>query len=143
MNGLFAMTIWLLGCAIWIASAVLIRNKRILAYWSIASAIIGFIGILLLFQRGHLVLGGSLLCLTLFLITCTIGFEITWQKGTKNNGQFVGKQGITVTILNPRGKIKIDNDIIFATTEGLFLAEGEPIKVIRSSNKLVVVEKIC
>ncbi|MBP7496306.1 MAG: nodulation protein NfeD [Bacteroidales bacterium] len=53
----------------------------------------------------------------------------------------VGKTGIAFTILRPVGKVRIDNDVYFATAETGYIDKGEKIRVLRYENAQIIVEK--
>lgn len=144
-NWLFPLSIFLLAFIIWIIAIILVPASNI-PIFHIGSGILAGIGILLLFQRGYVGLAGVLVCVYFLigiLIASTVA-QFTQEKIPKQGifSQFIGKEGKCLTALEPKGKVQIDGVTISATTEGLFLAEGQKIRVVRSSAKLVVVEKI-
>lgn len=68
---------------------------------------------------------------------------LTSSKGfvssTRNLFTYEGKEGIAVTVLRPSGKVKIDGVILDAVTDGDFINQGIPIKVLRiEGNRLIV-----
>ncbi len=53
-----------------------------------------------------------------------------------------GKEGIAATMLRPSGKVEIDDDTYDALAKNSFIEKGEKIRVVKSSNTQLVVEKI-
>lgn len=143
MDWLLPTTIWLLACVIWIIAYTFIADKKLEASFNLVSSILAFIAIVLLFQKKYYPFAGIVLCATLFIVMFHLGFAISGHKVKPKGplGNFVDMEGTTVTELTPKGKIRIADQVIEATTEGIFLAEGEKVRVIRSGVKLVVVEK--
>jgi len=51
----------------------------------------------------------------------------------------VGRRGRAVTDLRPAGKVEVEGQLLDAQTEGEFLAEGTPVRVIESAGNRIVV----
>lgn len=61
---------------------------------------------------------------------------------TYDTKSFIGKTGVCVTILRPSGKVEIDDDWYDAVAANSYIEQGEKVKVIRSNNTQLVVEKL-
>jgi membrane-bound ClpP family serine protease len=140
---LFPTALFLLGLTVWVIGMVLV-SKQFLAIFNVASGVLAVVCILLLCERQYFTLAGIFLCITLLLAVSNIGLSLSWQK-TQNSGPFMGllgKEGVTATPLQPKGRVRIDGQMVDAMSEGLFVAEGEKIRVIRCGKKTLIVEKI-
>jgi len=68
-----------------------------------------------------------------------LGYKVTLF----NAEAFKGKEGRTVTVLRPIGKIQIGDEIIDATTDGEYIGAGKKIKVVRiEGNNIIVSEEV-
>lgn len=56
--------------------------------------------------------------------------------------QLIGKEGISVTSMRPIGRIKVENRIYEATTNGQYIAEQTNIKIVSLHGNTVIVEPI-
>jgi len=56
--------------------------------------------------------------------------------------EFLNKIGKTETEINPKGKVRIQDTVIPARSEGLYIAKNISVKVIRLGESFVVVEKV-
>lgn len=63
-------------------------------------------------------------------------------EGTPDYSKLVGKNGITLTDLNPIGKIKVDGEIFDAQSEKDYIYAGVGVKVVKCEGVKIVVEKI-
>lgn len=59
-----------------------------------------------------------------------------------NRVELLDKQGITLTQLRPAGKIRIEDEIIDAVSEGAFIQKDQKIKVIKVEGSRIVVREI-
>ena len=142
-NWVFPTSLFFLGFVIWVFS-LLFAQKQTHGVVSIISGVIGGVSLLLLFQRDYHAFASVLLCLVLSILIIGLGFDISFQK-TKYKGplaDFVGKEGITLTDLEPKGKVQLDGQEILASSEGLFVAAGTKVKVLRCGEKILVIEKV-
>lgn len=57
-------------------------------------------------------------------------------------GAMVGKNGTTVTALNPAGIVRIDGHRVHCLSEGMILEPGEPVRVISAKGNRVVVRRV-
>lgn len=77
---------------------------------------------------------------TLFLNT-----ELNKQEGfisSKENDEYINKEGISASDLRPSGKIEIDGVILDAISQNTFIEKGKLIKVIKvEGSKIIVKEK--
>lgn len=139
---LFPIALFLLGLTIWVIGIVFV-NKQYLPIFNISSGILAVVCILLLVERQQYALAGVLLCLTLLFAVTNVGLSLSWQKSVASGPlvDLLGKQGMTVTVLQPKGKVRIDDKEFPASSEGLFINEGESVRVIRCSSKILIVEK--
>ncbi len=62
--------------------------------------------------------------------------------GGKRSGIYVGKQGVTVTILRPSGKARFDDTLFDVMTEGPFIEENLPIEVVEARGNHIVVRSL-
>jgi len=60
----------------------------------------------------------------------------------RKHQSFVGKTGVTVTILNPAGTLKIDGERINCQSEGMIIAAGETVRVVSARVNYVVVRQV-
>ena len=144
---LFATTLFFLGVIVWIF-AVFFSSKELLNPIKIGSAIISLIGLAILFHKKYYVLAGilfcimGLMCLIELLLLQDIQKIFPWINSQSKQGGYVGKKGVSISILDPRGKVLIEEQEMDAQSEGIFIAEGEKVQVIREHQKRLVVEKI-
>lgn len=54
----------------------------------------------------------------------------------------VGKEGVAATILRPAGKVEIDDDLFDALAQNSYIEPGTKIRVVKSNNTQLIVEKI-
>jgi len=59
-----------------------------------------------------------------------------------NTGSFIGKQGVTYSVLRPSGKIMIDGNIYDAYSRGEFIDEKKPVEVIEQVGSSLKVKEI-
>lgn len=73
----------------------------------------------------------------------TLKAQLTGQEGFRASSQklkiYEGKQGITLSVLRPAGKIQIDGQILDAQSEGSFIEKGEKVIVKRAENSYLIV----
>ena len=55
---------------------------------------------------------------------------------------YMGAEGVSLTVLRPAGKIKIDDKIIDAVSYNDFINEGEIVKVVKYENSQLYVLKV-
>jgi membrane-bound ClpP family serine protease len=98
----------------------------------------------LLFQQQCWALATAFLCIVLLIAVTNIGLGISWNSTQPSGplGRWVGKKGICTTPLNPKGSVRIDAQVLNAMSEGIFIPEGQQVRVIRAGAKFVIVEKI-
>ncbi len=139
---LYPTTLFLAAFIIWILG-VLFFKKRSFIFCLYLSAILGIIGILILFINGYGSLAIALLCIVFFFFLLHFGFDISFSQ-KKSSGPFSAflyKQGIACTYLDPKGEIEIEGQKIPAITEGLMITQGSKIRIVRCAPKFVIVEK--
>mgnify|MGYP000854538279 CR=1 FL=1 len=141
-NWIFPVTFFFLSCILWVLGIIL-SSKKIHKIVNIISMIIAIVSLSVLFYRNFIILGGSLFCFTFFLLIMYYGFDISWKKeiGSGIYGNLLKKEAITLTSLEPKGKIKVDDIEVPATTQGLFIPEGAKVKIVECKNKIVIVER--
>lgn len=62
--------------------------------------------------------------------------------GRSEPGSFLGKEGITVTMLRPSGTVSIDGTRLDVVTDGEFIPKGTKVKVVKVEGIRIVVEKL-
>ncbi|SHH34557.1 membrane-bound serine protease (ClpP class) [Caloranaerobacter azorensis DSM 13643] len=62
--------------------------------------------------------------------------------GVENKPEYVGKEGIAISLLRPAGIIDIEGNRIDAVSEGSFIEKGAKVKVIKVEGPRVVVRKL-
>lgn len=144
MNWLFPSTLFFLGMSIWLLSAVFATPRHFLSITVACMA-----GMLfscgLLWQANYTTTSGIFIAILLF---CAIiyGSSFVWRNEDNTTitasglGKFVGKKTITRTILDPKGTIEVDGQIIPCITEGLFVSQGAEVKIIRAGKDVLIVE---
>lgn len=60
----------------------------------------------------------------------------------RKHQSFVGKTGVTVTVLNPAGTLKIDGERINCQSEGMIIAAGETVRVVSARVNYVLVRRV-
>ena len=55
---------------------------------------------------------------------------------------YMGAEGVSLTVLRPSGKVKIDNKILDAVSYNDFINEGETVKVVKYENSQLYVLKV-
>lgn len=60
---------------------------------------------------------------------------------TFDMNKMIGKEGIASTILRPAGKVEIDDDLYDAVAKNSYIEKGTKIKVIKSVNTQLIVDK--
>ncbi len=65
-----------------------------------------------------------------------------WSGANEQNLQYLGKEGVTQTILRPSGFATIDGERVDVVTQGDMIEKGERIKVIEIEGNRIVVETI-
>ena len=139
---LYPTTVFSAAFVVWILGMLFFRKQAFIVCLFLSS-LLGIIGILMLFFKGYGALAIGLLCIVFFLLLLHFGFDISFSK-TKTQGPFASflhKEGTAFTYLDPKGEVEIEGQKIAATTEGLMVAKGNKIRVIRCAPKYVVVEK--
>ncbi|MDO4661679.1 MAG: NfeD family protein [Tissierellia bacterium] len=58
----------------------------------------------------------------------------------KRHDDLIGKEAISVTVLRPSGKIKIDDKIYDAITEGVYVPKNEIVEVVSTKNSEIIVK---
>ena len=61
---------------------------------------------------------------------------------TKNVLHFMGKEGVTLTPLKPRGKADIDGQWIEVSSAGEYIAKNKKIKVVQINGREIIVKEI-
>lgn len=110
----------------------------------IASALISVTSALLIggggmFLFGHRLLGSPI------LKGVVLNNDMTAEKGYTADflvASHIGATGITHSILRPSGKVKIDNQIFDATSEGDFISKNTPVEVIEQNGSSLKVREI-
>ncbi|NUM34213.1 MAG: NfeD family protein [Candidatus Brocadiae bacterium] len=139
---LYPTTVFFSAFVVWILG-ILFFKKRAFTVCLFISSFLGLTGLAMLFFNGYGALAITLLCIVFFLLLLHVGFDISFSKA-KTQGPFASylhKEGIATTYLDPKGEVEVGGQKIAAITEGLMVAKGMKIRVIRCANKYVVVEK--
>ncbi len=138
-------TLFSLSFVVWVFVAIL-GKKTILKVVSVGCSVAAAVSIIILLQREYVALAGIGVCLIFLIAIIYFGLNMPFSFNSKKNdsplARFIDCQGIALTCLEPKGDVEINGEKIVATTEGLFVPQGEKVKVVRCSAKLVVVEKI-
>lgn len=100
----------------------------------LAGVVMGFIGMIYLSSR----IGTKGMFRKIALVA-DLESSVSIDNETK---LMVGKEGVTVTVLRPSGKISIDNNIYDAISETGFIEKGTPIKVIKIENSQFYVDSL-
>jgi membrane-bound serine protease (ClpP class) len=61
--------------------------------------------------------------------------------GTSTSPDFAGRHGHATTPLRPGGKVSIDGQILDVVAEGEFIAQGEPVEILRVEGMRIVVAR--
>ncbi|MBD0403311.1 nodulation protein NfeD [Flammeovirga sp. EKP202] len=110
----------------------------------IATALISVTAALLvgssgMFFFGHKLLGSSL------MKGVILENDMTADKGYTADflvSSFVGSTGVTHSVLRPSGKVKIDNKVYDATSEGDFIGKDVPVEVVEQNGSSLRVREI-
>jgi membrane-bound ClpP family serine protease len=62
--------------------------------------------------------------------------------GRSEPHSFLGKEGITVTMLRPAGSISIDGTRLDVVTDGEFIPKGTKVRVVKVEGIRIIVEKV-
>ena len=140
---LFPATIFFLALVVWIF-ALLFTHKQTFLISTIVSVVVAGVSILILLHKGYTPFVGGLVCFLLLIVIVYFGFDIFLQKpvATGPLAEFMLKEGIAKTCLEPKGKVSIEDSVVAASSEGLFIPEGASIRVIRCAEKFLIVERI-
>lgn len=102
---------------------------------------------------GAIFCGGILAGCALFFIEVRLIEKTPWgrqfalkevvegQSNVTNTINLEGKQGVTLTTLAPSGTVRLDDKTYTAATRGEYLAQGTPVRVVRSTPFHLIVEK--
>ncbi|PKL51305.1 MAG: hypothetical protein CVV42_00200 [Candidatus Riflebacteria bacterium HGW-Riflebacteria-2] len=99
------------------------------------------------------ILGVILLLLWFFLVfpKTSMGKQFILQTDASNaqgfvavedNSAYIGKEGVTVTMLRPSGIAKIDNERVDVMTDGEFVEKGVKVRVTKTRQNTVIVTPI-
>lgn len=110
----------------------------------IATALISVTSALLIggggmFFFGHKLLGSPL------MKSVVLGNDMTAEKGYTADfleTSFIGNTALTHTVLRPSGKVKIDNEIYDATSEGDFIGKDVLVEVVKQNGSSLRVREI-
>lgn len=146
MPWFFPTSLFLLALSVWILAS-LFSPKSSFHVISIASAVAAGVSMVMLLGQGYWGLASLFFGFTLMLAILCFGFNLQFFQERHQPAQgplagFVAQTGIAHTNLEPQGQVRVADQIIPATTEGLFLPAGTEVKVIRCGKNLVVVEKL-
>ncbi len=149
MPWLFPSTIFFLALTVWILS-IIFAPKEFLVAISIGCGIIMLIGCGMMWQQDYKNAAGIFIVIMVFFAIvyfCSYiwqVFEDNTESSSNESGlkQFIGKKAIAYTCLEPKGQVQIGEQIIVATTEGLFVPQGTEVKIIRAGKDIVIVESI-
>lgn len=153
----------------WVVLFLVAGMGLILAEFLLPGGILGVIGVLLVITSaalgihaypGHalwIILGeltGAGLCVMLGLWALTrtralrlLTLETTQQAGdgyvsAVGDPALVGKTGTVITALRPAGTIRVGDERLDAVSEGIFVDEGRPVRVIEVRGSRIVVEPL-
>ncbi len=143
-EGIFPCTLFFCGYLTFIFGRWFVAENRRKGIYT-AALIVSVIALGLLISRGYSSTASLLFCLFALTLIITYGFDI--NLGGKKTppgplGKYVYKEGISQTPLDPKGQVDVEGTTLNAMTEGFFVNKGEAIRVIRASDKVVVVEKL-
>lgn len=105
----------------------------------VASGILLFLCILGIFLAKHIT--QSRIWKRLVLKT-DFGDRNSMDYDSLNYKSYVGKQGISLSVLRPSGKVKVGDTVLDAMSEGDFIDKGRKVLVYKSETNYVVVKKV-
>lgn len=88
-----------------------------------------------------LIISMSIASAAFFIFALSKGIRIQWKKPVTGREGFIGKIGVTKTILNPEGTIFIHGERWQASTEGETIKEGEEVEVLEIRVLRLIVKK--
>ncbi|MGI6704830.1 MAG: NfeD family protein [Clostridia bacterium] len=62
--------------------------------------------------------------------------------GTEDLDGYLGKEGITVTVLRPAGTAVFDGEKLDVVSEGEYISEGSKVRVVQVAGRRIVVRKV-
>lgn len=77
-----------------------------------------------------------------FMNRLVLATELAGTAPAAATGDLTGRQGHAVTTLRPGGKVEVDGQLLDVVAEGEFIAQGEPVEVLRVEGMRVVVGKL-
>ncbi len=123
--------------ALIVFATILFQTEGVLAFCSVLFIVTLVTGILLYLLWK--LLPKNKLNETLFLKT-----SLTKQEGfstAKDRQDYLGKEGVSKSVLRPSGKIEIGEEVLDAQSENTYIAQNKAVKVIAvEGNKLIVRE---
>lgn len=114
------------------------QNELASAFLTVSSIL--FIGVISLF------FGGDKIMSTLFQGKIGLKSSQSKEKGfiiseVNKLNKFVGESAIAATDLRPAGKIEIQNEYIYAQSDGEYITKGTKVKVLKTLGAYLLVEK--
>ncbi len=75
----------------------------------------------------------------------TLKSQLTGKRGFRSSSQnfksYEGKQGITISVLRPSGKVEIEGQVLDAMSEGAFIEKGVSVVVKKAEGSYLIVRK--
>lgn len=139
---LFFFEIFLPGGVLAIAGGLLLLAASVLTaqefgvIWGVLVLCLGVVGALVLFFLEIRFISNSRFGKQLALQN-----TIASKLNPKEDENLVGKEGVTLTILAPTGKVEIDGKRYTASALAGFLEKGIPVRVMRSETFKLIVDK--
>ncbi len=137
---LFFFEIFVPGGILAVAGGLLLLAACAVTYteygivWAVSLLIIGLVGALVLFF-----LEIRLIANTRFGNQFALKSTVAAKLNPTADPELVGREGVTLTILAPTGKIRLDGKTYVAKAEDGFLEKGHAVKVVRIETfKLIV-----
>jgi membrane-bound ClpP family serine protease len=134
--------IMLCGFTISLIGFVFLKRKKLMILFTVGT-IVAALGAIRLINVEYYRLAGILACLHLCIPILYFGFQGRSNKADAQGPfrDYLQKEATVTKELSPKGEIQIGENIIPATSEGLFVAQGDLVTVIRCGQNRVVVEK--
>lgn len=139
---LFFFEIFLPGGILAVIGAVLLLIASVLAYdelgfsWALAIFLAGPLGALAMFF-----IEIKFISKTRFGNQLALKSTIAAQLNPRADEKLVGEEGVTLTILAPSGKVRIDGSIYTASAEDGLIEKGVAVRVLRTETFKLIVER--
>ena len=139
---LFFFEIFLPGGVLAVLGGLMLLAASAVAYtelgaiWAIAIFFFGLVGALVMFFIEIRLIAG-----TRFGRQLSLQSAVSARLNPKADDKLVGKEGVTLTILAPSGKVEIEGKTYTASAQDGYLQKGVSIRVLRTETFKLIVEK--